>query len=80
MRYIKKEISKELFDKANEIGYPGMKELFDIPIEWWCGYGYYGCAVQVKSFFVCKLPLGILCCYAANSFNCSSAIALSCGM
>lgn len=46
MRYIKKEISKELFDKANEIGYPGMKELFDIPIEWWCGYGYYGCAVH----------------------------------
>ena len=31
----------------------------------------------VKSFFVCKLPLGAKRRYAANSFSCSSAISLS---
>ena len=35
---------------------------------------------EVKSFFVCKLPLGVNQRYAANSFSCSSAISLSCGM
>ena len=36
--------------------------------------------VLVKSFFVCKLPLGAKRRYAANSFSCSSAISLSWGM
>ena len=32
---------------------------------------------EVKSFFVCKIPLGANRRYAANSFSCSTAISLS---
>lgn len=46
MQYIKEEISKELYDQAKNVPYPMNKSFFDIPIEWECGYGYYGCAVS----------------------------------
>ena len=45
MQYVKEEITKELYDKAKDVPYPMIKNFFDIPIEWECGYGYYGCAV-----------------------------------
>ena len=45
MQYVKQEIDKELYEKARTHKYPA-KELFDIPIEWWCGYGYYGYFVK----------------------------------
>ena len=46
MRYVKKTISKEEYDKYSKMT---KKELIDslvLPIEWVCGYGYYGCDVM----------------------------------
>lgn len=45
MRSIKEEISEELYEKARTHKYPA-QELFDIPAEWWRGYGYYGYFVE----------------------------------
>lgn len=55
MSIIKNEISKELYDKVKNIEkWPERMQYFDIPIEWKCGYGYYGCDVmeQDGKFYV----------------------------
>ena len=48
MNYIKEEISKEKYDQCKDMRYGELKKQFDIPIEWECGYGYYGCCVFEK--------------------------------
>lgn len=45
MQTVREEITKELYNQAKDAGYPANKKFFDIPIEWECGYGYYGCTV-----------------------------------
>lgn len=45
MNCIKREITKEEYDKLKKLPYSKQeKELFPngIPVDWACGYGYYG--------------------------------------
>ena len=48
MNYVKREIDKELYDKAKDGNLPA-DELFDIPDAWKFGYGYYGYGVKEEN-------------------------------
>ena len=42
MTVVKEEITKEKFDLWKDLKGKALEEKFEIPIEWYCGYGYYG--------------------------------------
>lgn len=48
MRYVKKIISKEEYDKYSKMNKKDLVDSLDLPVEWVCGYGYYGCDVINK--------------------------------
>lgn len=45
MNYVKEEISKENFEAWKDLKGKELEEKFNIPIAWYCGYGYYGCSL-----------------------------------
>ena len=50
MKYIKREISSALYNQLKDIkSYIERAQYFDILIEWYCGYGYYGCDVKEEN-------------------------------
>ena len=42
MRVVKEELTKERYDQLSALKGKELEEELNIPIEWYCGYGYYG--------------------------------------
>ena len=48
MRVVYQEITKEEYDKYKTMKPSQIEDCIKIPVEWACGYGYYGCGVVIK--------------------------------
>ena len=46
MRYVKQEITKDNYEAWKDLKGKDLEDKFDIPISWYTGYGYYGCALK----------------------------------
>lgn len=46
MTVVKEEITKEKFEKLSKLTGKEFESELKIPIEWYCGYGYYGTALR----------------------------------
>ena len=62
MTVVKEEISKEKFDKLSKMSGKEFEDELQIPIEWYCGYGYYGTALkQVGDKYYAMHSIGSSC-------------------